>query len=131
MFENVDNNIHTYIPTDRRQRPIYTYLYYKLTYEPKGSGELKTQGSPESLEFPYLINKFSHYTAHFTYSCVSLTSAPIQWRSIDFEIGAAKSSISWIGTTLVRHAVPCKIIGATMAVLAAPCATLLQYQHLT
>ena len=36
-----------------------------------------------------------------------------QWRSIDFEIGAANSSISWmIGTTLVWHAVPCRIIGA-------------------
>ena len=34
MFENVDN-IHTYIRTTE------AYLNYKLTYEPKGSGELK------------------------------------------------------------------------------------------
>ena len=36
MFENVDN-VHTYPPMDERG-----YLYYKLTYEPKDSGELKT-----------------------------------------------------------------------------------------
>ena len=36
MFENVDNNnIHTYRWTTE------AYLYYKLTYEPNGSGELK------------------------------------------------------------------------------------------
>ena len=35
MFENVD--IHTYIHTHGRQ----SLLYYKLTNEPKGSGELK------------------------------------------------------------------------------------------
>ena len=34
MFENVDN-IHTYEWTTE------AYLYYKLTNEPKGSGELK------------------------------------------------------------------------------------------
>ena len=34
MFENVDNT-HTY------ERTTEAYLYYKLTNEPKGSGELK------------------------------------------------------------------------------------------
>ena len=34
MFENVDN-IFTYLQTTE------AYLYYELTYEPKGSGELK------------------------------------------------------------------------------------------
>ena len=36
MLENVDNT-HTYIRTTE------TYLYYKLTNEPKGSGELKSK----------------------------------------------------------------------------------------
>ena len=40
MFENVDNT-HTYIPTYPWTPEVY--LYYKLTYEPKGSGELKNQ----------------------------------------------------------------------------------------
>ena len=35
MFENVDNNIHTYRQTTD------AYLHYKLTFEPEGSGELK------------------------------------------------------------------------------------------
>ena len=38
MFENVDT--HTHIHTDDR-----AYLYYKLTNEPKGSGELIKQAS--------------------------------------------------------------------------------------
>ena len=38
MFENVD--IHTYIHTYIWMTEAY--LYYKLTYEPKGSGELIT-----------------------------------------------------------------------------------------
>ena len=37
MFENVDTHTHTYIQ-HTEDRP---YLYYKLTNEPKGSGELK------------------------------------------------------------------------------------------
>ena len=39
MFENVDN-IYTYIST--AERTTEAYLYYKLTNEPKGSGELKS-----------------------------------------------------------------------------------------
>ena len=35
MFENVDKHIHT--------QTTEAYLYYKLTNEPKGSGELKIQ----------------------------------------------------------------------------------------
>ena len=38
MFENVD--IHTYIHTYIHTRTTQAYLCYKLTYEPKGSGEL-------------------------------------------------------------------------------------------
>ena len=54
MFENIDTHTHTYIHTADR-----AYLYYKLTNEPKGSGELKslrrslacTQSSNEYIAF--------------------------------------------------------------------------------
>ena len=42
MFENVDNNIDTY------RRTTEAYLYCKLTYEPKGSGELKIQSQTQT-----------------------------------------------------------------------------------
>ena len=51
MFENVDN-IHTYIHTYvHYKRTTEAYLYYKLTNEPKGSGELKY------MSFPFCSNK--------------------------------------------------------------------------
>ena len=40
MFENVDGRT-----TDDDGRTTDAWLYYKLTYEPKGSGELKKWGS--------------------------------------------------------------------------------------
>ena len=53
LFENVDNT-HTYIHTNGRQQ---AYLYYKLTNEPKGSGELINIGM---LNIPLSSNNWSY-----------------------------------------------------------------------
>ena len=43
MFENVDIHTYTHIHAYIHVRTREAYLYYKLTYEPKGSGELKRE----------------------------------------------------------------------------------------
>ena len=53
MFENVDTHtsIHTY-SVHTYTRTTEAYLYYKLTNEPKGLGEIKTE---ESVLFTFVF----------------------------------------------------------------------------
>ena len=54
MFENVDTHthIHTYIYTYITDDSAY--LYYKLTNEPKGSGELKKKKKKRVIFYPFM-----------------------------------------------------------------------------
>ena len=56
MFDNVD----TYTHTHTYPRTTEAYLYYKLTYEPEGSGELKIQ-TPEKIVVITCILKLEQF----------------------------------------------------------------------
>ena len=60
MFENVDAHTHTYIRTTE------AYLSYKLTTEPKGSGELKIWPIFLTVlsDYWYNIMQISHVIVH-------------------------------------------------------------------
>ena len=63
MFENVDNT-HTYIPNYKWTTEAY--LYYKLTNEHKGSGELKIQFWTSKQIAVLTIQKIEQFGFYYT-----------------------------------------------------------------
>ena len=69
MFENVDTHTYTHIHT--YPRTTEAYLHYKLTYEPKGSGELK---SVQIFIFPFSCEK--KLVSHLSVKPQQMCSSP-------------------------------------------------------